>query len=46
MKATTAYAFIWISVAFAISTAIIVTGSIMPLWALLIPTLVSFSGRD
>jgi hypothetical protein len=45
MKGTTAYAFIWISCAVAISTAIIVTGKLMPLWALLIPAMISFKSE-
>jgi hypothetical protein len=39
LKITTAYAFIWISCSAAISTAIVVTGELAPLWALLIPAM-------
>lgn len=46
MKSTTTYAFIWISSAVAISTAIIVTGKIGALWALFIPSLVSYHSDD
>lgn len=46
MKATTAYAFVWGMVAVAASVGIIVTGSLMPLWAFLIPAGISFSGRE
>ncbi|MBS4200293.1 hypothetical protein KHA93_11690 [Bacillus sp. FJAT-49732] len=46
MKGTTAYAFIWISSAIAISVAIIVTGKIGALWALLIPALVSYNSDN
>ncbi|SDJ76709.1 hypothetical protein [Salimicrobium halophilum] len=41
MKATTAYAIVWISSAIAISTGIFITESLVALWALLIPALVS-----
>lgn len=44
MKVATAYAFIWISSAVAISVAIIMTGKIGALWALFIPALVSYTG--
>jgi hypothetical protein len=46
MKITTAYAFIWISCAIAISTAVIVTHRLSPLWALLIPAMISFKSSD
>ncbi len=46
-NAAIAYALIWISVAFAISVAIYVTKSAIPLWALIFPGLISFgSGED
>lgn len=45
MKVTTAYAFIWISCAVVISTAIIVTGKLIPLWALLIPAMISIKSE-
>ncbi|WP_176215154.1 hypothetical protein [Cytobacillus gottheilii] len=46
MKATTAYAFVWISTGLAVTAAVWVTKSASPLWALLIPTLISFSGKQ
>jgi hypothetical protein len=47
MKATTAYALAWVSCAAAVCTAIAVTHSLAPLWAMLIPALVSVeSGAD
>lgn len=46
MKATTAYATIWLSVAAAVSVGIIVTGTLMPLWALIIPLMVSLTGEE
>ncbi|WP_158081709.1 hypothetical protein [Paenibacillus selenitireducens] len=45
MKMTTAYAFIWISCSTAITAGIVVTGSLAPLWALLIPAMISVSAR-
>lgn len=46
MKTTTAYAITWISTAMAVSTAIVVTGRLVPLWALLIPAMISMSSDD
>jgi hypothetical protein len=46
MKITTAYAFIWISVAIAISVGVYVSKSATPLWALLIPACISVSSGD
>ncbi|WP_179107148.1 hypothetical protein [Sediminibacillus massiliensis] len=43
MKDSTAQALIWLACSIVITTGIIVTGKLSPLWALLIPTLVSFS---
>lgn len=43
MKGPTAYAFIWISTALAVSVAIIITENIGALWAFFIPALVSYS---
>lgn len=41
MKITTTYALVWISCSAAVIAGIIVMKSLTPLWALLIPTLVS-----
>ncbi|NIK10898.1 hypothetical protein [Alkalibacillus almallahensis] len=41
MHVATAYALIWLSCSIAVSTGIIVTGSLMPLWTLVIPALIS-----
>lgn len=46
MKMTTAYAIVWIACSIAISTGIIVTENLTPLWALLIPAMISFSTDD
>jgi hypothetical protein len=46
MKFTTAYAIIWISCSIAISIGIIVSKSLMPLWAFLIPTLISVESKE
>lgn len=46
MQVTTTYALIWISVSFAVSVAIVSTGSLVPLWALLIPTLINLSYKN
>jgi len=43
MKMTTAYAATWVCTALAVSTAIVVTGRLVPLWALLIPAMISWS---
>lgn len=43
---TTAYAFVWISSATAISVGVYITKSAEPLWALFIPGLVSFHTED
>ena len=47
MRATTAYAIAWMSVAAAASVGIITTESLMPLWAFLIPASISYKeGAD
>jgi hypothetical protein len=46
MKWSTAWAFVWISCALAISTAIYITKSANPLWALLIPACISFKSSE
>lgn len=46
MKSTTAYAVIWMSVATAAVAGIMATGSLMPLWAFLIPASINFKGQE
>ncbi|WP_154657910.1 hypothetical protein [Fictibacillus gelatini] len=46
MKPTTAYALIWLSVAIPVSVGIIVTKSLVPLWALIIPGCISIKEGD
>lgn len=46
MRATTAYAMIWVSVAVAACVGIVSTGSLTPLWLFLVPPLISFKGTD
>lgn len=43
MKVTTAYALVWVSCAVAVSVGIVVTGSMAPLFALIIPACMSVS---
>jgi hypothetical protein len=46
MKASTAYAFAWISTGIAVSVALYVTKNANVLWTMLIPTCISFSQSD
>jgi hypothetical protein len=46
MKLTTAYAFVWISISVAVSIAVLITKTAEPLWAFVIPALLSFSIDD
>jgi hypothetical protein len=46
MNIAIAYALIWISVSVAISVGILVTGSLMPLWAFVLPALISVSSKE
>lgn len=41
MKATTAYALVWLGVGLTISVGMIVSGSLIPLWAFLFPAMIS-----
>jgi len=46
MKVTTAYATIWLSCSLAITAGILITGSLTPLWFLLIPAFISVSSEE